>query len=70
MLDGLWKINIAGMRARGMVLFRNGAVPSHGETIGLAGSCEEQGDAMLAMLDVVLNGPVRRSEAFAEWSAR
>ncbi len=59
MLDGLWTIDITderGMHARGLVIFRDGAVLADGGTIEIGGSYEEQDDAILANLDVVLRG--------------
>ncbi len=60
MLDGLWKIEISdtrGMSAAGLVLFHNGIVLRGDDSINIAGSYEEQGNAILATLEVLLAGP-------------
>jgi hypothetical protein len=59
MLNGFWTVEIAderGMRARALVLFRDGAVVGDGNSAEIAGSYEEQDNAILASLDVVLRG--------------
>ena len=60
MLEGFWKIEIhdtRGMSAAGLVLFHNGIVLRGDDSINIAGSYEEQDNAILATLEVLLAGP-------------
>ena len=60
MLDGLWKIKIhdtRGMSAEGLILFHNGTVIRGDDSINIAGSYEEQDNAILATVEVLLCDP-------------
>ncbi len=57
MLEGLWHINITdahGMSAVGLVLLQNGVVLRGEESINIAGTYEEQENALLATIEVLL----------------
>ena len=58
MLDGLWHIKITdanGMRAVGLVLLQNGVVLRGEESINIAGTYDEQDNAFLATIEVLLS---------------
>ena len=58
MLDGLWHIKVTdahGMRAVGLVLLQNGVVLRGEESINIAGTYDEQENALLATIEVLLS---------------
>lgn len=69
MLDGFWTIDITdfrGLQARGLALLHDGIVLADGEALDIAGTYEEQGNAILAALDVVLRGRDASNRPVAE----
>ena len=69
MLNGLWTLEITdsrGLRARGLVLLRNGTVLGNGDAIDITGTYEQHESAILTTLHVVLRGSGPGGEPIAE----